>query len=324
VLVTTVAAPFAKIVCSIYVLIGLRLSKPPKHVRMVFGWVERLNPWSMIEVYLLGVAVAYVKLQGLVHIDVGDALYALVCLMLVTVAADAVLDRQAVWEEMERRGVPDTQIDHGALAATGPGQTAIGCEVCGLVNVTDDGQTAHCHRCGSHLEIRKPNSITRTWALVIASFILYIPANVYPVLQVIQLGSGSPSTILGGVEELLSDGMYPLAGLVFFASILGPMLKLVGLVFLLLTTQFGWTERLRDRTKIYRIVNAIGRWSMIDIFMESILVALVQFGAVVSIEPGVGAVAFCGVVIITMFAAEGFDSRLIWDAAAPQLRRAAA
>jgi paraquat-inducible protein A len=324
VLVTTVAAPFAKIVCMTYVLLGLRLRKPPRHIRTVFGWVERINPWSMIEVYLLGVAVAYVKLQGLVHIEVGDALYALIFLMLTTVAADAVLDHQAVWEEMERRGVPGTTIDHGAMARTGPHQTALGCEVCGLVNVTNDGEVSHCQRCGSHLEQRKPNSINRTWALVIASFVLYIPANLYPVLQVIQLGSGQPSTILGGVEELIDSNMYPLAALVFFASILVPMLKLIGLIFLLLTTQLGWTQRLRDRTKIYRIVNAIGRWSMIDIFMESILVALVQFGSIVSIEPGVGAVAFCGVVIITMFAAEGFDSRLIWDAAAPQLQKAAA
>ena len=324
VLGTTFAAPFAKLVCMVYVLVGLRLPHPPRHLRTVFSWVERLQPWSMIEVYLLGVFVAYTKLVSLVHIDVGDALYALVVLMLVTIAADAVLDRQAVWEEMERRGIPEAIIDHAAMARTKPGQLAIGCEICGLVCVVDPGGPMRCHRCGSSLNERKPNSIARTWALVFASIILYIPANVYPVLQVIQLGSGAPSTILGGVEELLSDRMYPLAALVFFASIMVPMLKLVGLITLLLTTQSGWAHRLRDRTMLYRLVNAIGRWSMIDIFMESILVALVQFGSVVSIEPGVGAVAFCGVVILTMFAAEGFDPRLIWDAAAPQLQEAVA
>jgi paraquat-inducible protein A len=324
VLATTFAAPFAKLVCMVYVLVGLRLPHPPRHLRTVFSWVERLQPWSMIEVYLLGVFVAYTKLVSLVHIDVGDALYALVVLMLVTIAADAVLDRQAVWEEMERRGIPEAIIDHAAMGRTKPGQHAIGCEICGLVSVVDADGPMRCHRCGSRLHDRKPNSIARTWALVFASIILYIPANVYPVLQVIQLGSGSPSTILGGVEELLADRMYPLAALVFFASIMVPMLKLAGLITLLLTTQYGWGKHLRDRTLLYRIVNAIGRWSMIDIFMESILVALVQFGSVVSIEPGVGAVAFCGVVILTMFAAEGFDSRLIWDAAALQLREAVA
>jgi len=323
VLATTFAAPFAKIACMMYVLIGLRLPHPPRHLRTVFSWVERLNPWSMIEVYLLGVFVAYVKLIDIVHIDIGDALYALVVLMITTVAADAVLDRQAVWEEMERRGIPETEIDHAAMARTGPGQRAIACEACGLVNVVATDQPARCHRCASRLHERKPDSIARTWALVIASAVLYIPANVYPVLSVIQLGSGAPSTILGGVEELLASRMYPLAALVFFASIMVPMLKLAGLITLLLTTQFGWSDRLRDRTVLYRIVSAIGRWSMIDIFMESILVALVQFGSVVSIEPGGGAVAFAGVVILTMFAAEGFDPRLMWDAAEPRMQRAA-
>jgi len=136
------------------------------------------------------------------------------------------------------------------------------------------------------------------------------------VLTVMQLGSGSPSTILGGAEELLAGGMWPLAALVFFASIMVPVLKLVGLSVMLATTQAGWRGRLRDRTVLYRIVSAIGRWSMIDIFMESILVALVQFGAVVTIDPGFGAVAFAAVVILTMFAAEAFDPRLMWDAAA--------
>ena len=155
-----------------------------------------------------------------------------------------------------------------------------------------------------------------------ASLVLYAPANVYPVLTVVQLGAGAPSTIIGGVEELLSSGMYPLAALVFFASIVVPMLKLIGLVAMLLAIRAGWAGRLRDRTSLYRVVRAVGRWSMIDVFMESILVALVQFGAVVTIDPGFGAVAFAAVVILTMFAAEAFDPRLMWDAAAPQEERA--
>jgi paraquat-inducible protein A len=179
-------------------------------------------------------------------------------------------------------------------------------------------------RCGSRLHARKPNSIARTWALLIAASILYVPANTYPVLTVMQLGAGAPSTILGGVEELLASGMYPLAALVFFASIMVPVLKLLGLTGLLISVHMGWGRRLRDRTVLYRIVSAIGRWSMIDIFMESILVALVQFGTVVSIEPGFGAVAFAGVVILTMFAAESFDPRLMWEAAESHTQEARA
>jgi paraquat-inducible protein A len=316
VLFTTVAAPFLRFASMIYVLAGLRMQHPPRHLRTVFGWIEHLRPWSMIEVYLLGVFVAYVKLADMVHIEIGVALYALGALMLTTVAADAMLDRQAVWEEMERRGIPDAAVDHAAIAVAGREAGAIACHTCGLVALPAAGGGSRCPRCGSHLHSRKPASIQRTWALVIAAVILYVPANVYPVLTVVQLGSGAPSTILGGAEELLAGGMWPLAALVFFASIMVPVLKLIGLTTMLATTQAGWASRLRDRTVLYRIVSAIGRWSMIDIFMESILVALVQFGSVVTIDPGFGAVAFAAVVILTMFAAEAFDPRLMWDAGA--------
>ena len=122
--------------------------------------------------------------------------------------------------------------------------------------------------------------MARTWALVIAAAVLYIPANYYPVLSVVQLGAGHPSTILGGVEELLTARQYPLAALVFFASIAVPMLKLIGLSVMLITIQTGRTGWLRDRTRLYHIVRFVGRWSMIDIFMELLLGALVAFGSI--------------------------------------------
>ena len=319
VLFTTVAAPLLKLGCMTYVLLGLRLARPPRHLRTVFAWVEHLRPWSMIEVYLLGVFVAYVKLSDMVHIDIGVALYALGFLLLTMVAADAVLDRQLMWEDMARRGIPEPDDPEAALPVTVPTPGALACDTCGQVSRPGTAPHPRCPRCGSRLEHRKPNSLARTWALTLAAAVLYIPANIYPVLTVIQLGAGAPSTILGGAEELLNGGMWPLAALVFFASIAVPCLKLVGLTVLLTSTHLRATGRLRDRTVLYRIVNAIGRWSMIDIFMESILVALVQFGSVVTIDPGFGAVAFAAVVIITMFAAEGFDPRLMWDAAAERL-----
>ncbi len=319
VLFTTVAAPLAKLGCTLYVLIGVRLARPPRHIRTVFAWVEHLRPWSMIEVYLLGVFVAYVKLQALVFIQVGPALYALAALLLVMIVADVLLDGQFVWEEMERLGIVPDAVDHEAVAATVPGQRLISCHTCGLVRHATDG-VSHCTRCGFRLHARKPNSIARTWALGIAAAVLYLPANLYPVLTIVQLGSGQPSTILGGVQELLSGGQWPLAALVFFASIMVPMLKLVGLVVLLTSIQARRRGRLRDRTVLYRLVDFIGRWSMIDIFMASILVALVQFGSLVTINADVGAIAFASVVILTMFAARTFDPRLTWDAAAASAR----
>jgi paraquat-inducible protein A len=228
------------------------------------------------------------------------------------VAADAVLDRQAVWEALDRQD-PDAQPAPNGLLHPWPG--AIACEVCGLLGQPDRDGPVHCRRCGAHLHARKPNSIARAWALMIAATIFYGPANIYPVLTVIQLGAGAPSTIMGGVVELLSSGMYPLAALVFCASVVVPVLKLVALGAMLVATWLGSASRVRDRTRAYRIVATIGRWSMIDVFMASILVALVRFGGVVNIRSDFGAVAFASVVILTMLAAEAFDPRLMWDAA---------
>jgi paraquat-inducible protein A len=311
---TTIGAPLLKVLGTIYVLVGVRMADPPRHLRAVYAWMEHLRPWSMIEVYLLGVFVAYVKLGALVQIEIGTGMYAIAALLLTMVAADVLIDPQAVWEAMDRRGLTAWRADR-------PGPGAIGCDTCGLVGRPVGG--GRCRRCFAPLHARKPNSLARTWALLLAASVLYIPANLYPVLTVIQLGAGAPSTILGGARELLDSGMWPLAALVFFASVAVPMLKLVGLIVLLVSVQRGWGARLRDRTVLYRIVRWIGRWSMIDIFMESILVALVQFGGLVTIDPGIGALYFAGVVVLTMFAAESFDPRLMWDAAEARGRSAA-
>ena len=301
----TVLAPLARLIATLYVLIRLHEERPPRHLRRVFAWAERLRPWSMIEVFVFGVFVAYVKLGDLVTIGLMPGVYALLGLTFVLVWMDSALDREAVWERLDRRDVSD-----GLHNLAG----AIGCETCGLVGVPQEGDP-RCPRCASILHERKVDSVARTWALVVAAAILYIPANYYPVLTVMQLGAGQPSTILGGVEELVTARQYPLALLVFFASVAVPMLKLIGLSIMLITIQTGRAGWLRDRTRLYHIVRFIGRWSMIDIFMESLLGALVAFGSVITIEPGAGALAFCAVVILTMFAAETFDPRLMWDAA---------
>ncbi len=325
---TTILAPALKLGSMSYVLLGLRGPSPARHLRRVFAWIERLRPWSMVEVYLLGVFVAYVRLSAIVQIEVGVALYALGALLLVMIAAEALLDHQAVWEEMERRGIPPMRVDHAAVAAVaigGPAGRALSCHACDLLSVPDRRDIGRapprCPRCGSALHRRKPDAIGRTAALCLAAAILYFPANLYPVLTVVQFGQGAPSTILGGAKELLDSGDWPLALLVFLASVTVPLLKLFGLTFMLITTKRGTRGHLRDRTTLYRIIAAIGRWSMIDIFMASILVALVQFGALSTINANGGAIAFAAVVVLTMLAAETFDPRLMWDAAARRSAR---
>jgi paraquat-inducible protein A len=170
-----------------------------------------------------------------------------------------------------------------------------------------------CPRCGSPVHQRHPESLTRTWALVIAAFILLIPANLFPIMTFTMKGSGEPSTIIDGVLMMVHHGMIPIALIVFIASIAVPFLKLTGLVVLLLSVQLRWNISQRQRTTMYGLIETIGRWSMLDVFTIAILGALVELGILAEIEAGPAASFFCLAVVITMFAAMSFDPRLIWD-----------
>jgi paraquat-inducible protein A len=189
------------------------------------------------------------------------------------------------------------------------------CHECGFLSrlPSHHAHGAVCARCGSPLHQRKPNSLQRTWALVIAAAICYLPANLFPVMTVISLGKSESDTILSGAIYLLTHGMWPLALIVFIASVCVPVLKIVALVSLLISVhrRSGW--RPVERTRIYRITELVGRWSMTDIYVVTILVALVRLGNLATIEAGTGAVFFSLVVVLTMLAAESFDPRLIWD-----------
>jgi len=188
------------------------------------------------------------------------------------------------------------------------------CHDCRLLSRMPAGShAARCPRCGGSVHRRKPNSIERTWAFLIAAVICYVPANTLPIMTITSLGKPASSTILGGVLYLLHHD-WPLAIIVFVASVLVPVLKIVILTFLLLSTQRRATWRQAERTQLYRLTEMIGRWSMVDIYVVTILVALVRLGALASIDAGGGAVFFGAVVVLTMLAAESFDPRLIWDA----------
>ncbi|MGB3223065.1 MAG: paraquat-inducible protein A [Desulforhopalus sp.] len=172
---------------------------------------------------------------------------------------------------------------------------------------------ADCPRCGSRLNSRKPKSIARAWALIIAAVVFYIPANLLPITHTTSLGAVQSDTIMSGVIYFIHSGSWPLALIIFIASVFVPLLKLLILSFLLVSVQRSWRWRPVDRTRLYRITEAIGRWSMLDIFVVTIMVALVHLGALVQIEAGPGALFFAAVVVVTMLAAEAFDPRLIWD-----------
>jgi paraquat-inducible protein A len=193
----------------------------------------------------------------------------------------------------------------------------MGCHACGLLlrkRHAGAGQTLRCPRCAAPVHDRKPDSLQRTTALLLTAAVLYVPANYFPIMTVVSFGKGQTSTIVSGIVHLAHGGMLSLALLVFFASVLVPVLKLFGLGFLVISVHRRSRWRPRDRALLYRIIEQVGRWSMIDIFMISILVALVKLGNVATIETGLGATCFAAVVVITMFASMSFDPRLMWDA----------
>jgi paraquat-inducible protein A len=163
------------------------------------------------------------------------------------------------------------------------------------------------------LHTRKPDSLARSWALLIAAYVLYIPANALPIMYSSTLTGQQADTILSGVVYLWTSGSWPLAAVVFVASILVPLLKLMALTLLLASVQLGTRWRPLDRTRLYRLTELVGRWSMVDIFVVTMLVALVNLRPLAGVEAGPGAVAFGAVVVLTMLAAEAFDPRLIWD-----------
>jgi paraquat-inducible protein A len=188
------------------------------------------------------------------------------------------------------------------------------CHECHKLNKQEpDSRRQFCSRCGGVIHARRPDSLVRTWALLLTAAILYIPANLLPIMTVNSLGKGQSDTIMSGIVELANLGMLPIAAVVFIASILVPIFKMVGISLLLYSVQRHQPMSVRQRIVMYRFIEWIGRWSMLDIFVIAILVAVVRFGSLASIEPGLGAMAFVSVVILTMLAALTFDPRLIWD-----------
>ena len=194
----------------------------------------------------------------------------------------------------------------------------VSCHTCGLLAQLHGTAPAHCPRCAARLHARKPDSISRTWALVVLAYVLYIPANLLPILESRAFLTAESDTILSGILMFWESGSWMIASLVFIASVVVPMTKLFALTWLLVLVQMKSRERLYQRTQLYRMVEFIGRWSMLDIYVVALTVTLVQVGSLASIAVGPGALAFGAVVVVTMLAARAFDPRLIWDAAGAQ------
>lgn len=314
VLLTSVVFPCLTICGMLYLLLPLRFGFRPRWMTPVWRLVRALGPWSLIGVFMLGLLVSVVKLQDLATIIPGVAFYAFIGLLVVSTAAVASFDPAVLWPRMGP--LPDTAATSTA-ADTAEAMGYAACHTCDLlVSRPATGMHRACPRCGSAVHgTRSPDSISRTWALLAAATLLLVPANLYPVMTVNRFGLGEPNTILSGVMHLIQDGAWPLGLLVLFASFVVPISKIAALAFLLVTVQRGSAWRLRDRTRLYRVTEVVGAWSMVDIFLVGILVALVRMDGLATIYPGIGASFFGAAVVLTMMAAHTFDPRLVWDRA---------
>ncbi|MFD4840609.1 paraquat-inducible protein A [Achromobacter sp. NPDC058515] len=303
--------PLLQLTVLLWVLGPLSQGREPVAFRGAMRLLGALRPWCMIPVFLLGVLVAVVKLAGMAAVAPGIGLAAFgVLTVLLTMLGR--LSPHVLWRYAETVGVAPVHVPE-----SGPNVILAGCHVCGQVQAlprdADPEEHHHCVRCEALVHVRKPDHRARTWALLLAAVVFYIPANVLPVMQVSSVLGDSAHTILGGVVELWEMGSWDIALIVFIASVAVPLTKLLALILLLLTEQWRSTTNLRPRTRLYQMVEFIGQWSMLDVFVVILLAALADFQGLMEISAGAGAAAFGVVVILTMLAAMSFDLRRSWD-----------
>jgi paraquat-inducible protein A len=297
----TLLIPLLWLTGLIVVLLNLYAGRVPSWLGRLYRYVIEAEAWAMPEIFLVGGFVAYSRMRAVTEVTIGNGGLAYIGFAFAVMLVHGALDRHHVWREI----MPE--------AETLP-VDPISCPACHLVLPAED-EGANCPRCRARVLRRKPASLARTAALTIAAYLLYIPANLLPVLTVTRLGRSEDNTIFSGMMELIHLQMVPLAIIVFCASIAVPLLKLAGLTWFLIAIKRASPTMLGPRTRLYKMIDAIGRWSNIDVFMIALLTGLIQFEQLSTVLPKPGALAFAAVVILTMIASRSFDPRLMWDAA---------
>lgn len=298
--------PLTQVLFLLWGFLCVRSGRLPNDFRYGMRFLRVLAPWSMVPVLMLGILVSIVKFAGFARMQIQPGLYAFgVLTVLLTILGR--FSAQRLWRYAE---------DAGLVAVSGAGVDLQGqvaaCLSCGFVQ-NCESKKINCARCGATVKQRKSATSSRVWALLLAASIVYIPANVLPVMEVRTVVGVSAHTIVGGVIELWRMGSWDLAVIVFAASVVIPMTKLMALATLqMLSTWRGYNAQ-RQRTRLYELVEFIGQWSMLDVFVVILLTAMADFNGVSQIVAGPGAVSFGIVVVLTMLAAFSYDSRKGWD-----------
>ncbi|ADJ29569.1 paraquat-inducible protein A [Nitrosococcus watsonii] len=307
VLTTTILLPATYLLVLLYLHGVLASGRRPRWAKTLARLLTSIKPWMMSDVFVAGVLVSMIKVLSLANLQFGPAFPAFCAYAVLLLKSIATFDPWTLWKIIGDPADPPVDLAPGNTAAT---QGAAGCARCGaIVNTTNQ---ARCPRCGRRYIAPDPRQLQTTWALLIAAGILYIPAMVYPIMITTEFGRASPQTVVGGARLLAETGSWPIALVIFIASIVVPIGKVLALGWLCLQAQAGTGRNAYDRLRLYRMVEIIGRWSFLDVFVVALLTALIQAGELMRVQPSPGAVIFAIVVILTMLAAMAFDPRLIW------------
>lgn len=304
--------PLFYLLILMYLAAGLRMHRLLPGSIFLSRWYPALQPWLMADVFLVGVLVSMVKLRSMIDIHLGLSFWALCGYALLVDKTVSLMDRRWLWRQIG--GLAPAP--EGLRDAPARVQGVSGCHYCGAIV---DGEHGLCRRCRNKVHTRNPASLKRTLALLSAAAVMYVPANIFPIMSTVSMGKEHPSTLLGGVVELWRMGSYPVAIIIFSASVMIPLIKIVTLLWLCKECRSPGRVPVLIKMRVYRVMELIGRWSMIDVFVVATLVGLVRMGNLMSVVPGPAAVSFAAVVVLTMLAAMAFDPRLLWDSA--QLKR---
>jgi len=305
VFITIFLFPLFELLSVLYILLSRFMNVRAPFIGLIVHMLHISKPWGMLEIFLVGIAVASLKLGNFAEIILGPGIYAFMGLVLTLIANNLYLSREDIWEWLNHDNFYTKEDDEAVVA----------CHCCEAhIGVSQLKVNNECPRCGIHIHLHLPHSIQKTTALLIAALVLYIPSNLLPIMTTTHLGQESTDTLFSGVLHLIHSGDIPIAMVVFFASIVVPIAKLIVMTYLLWNVSIKFNGDPKQMARLYRITEFVGRWSMIDVFVVTTLVALVQFGLLANIEPGGALLCFAGVVVLTMLAAETFDPKLIWDA----------
>ncbi len=291
---------------------GLLFDKYYKLTPTLFRHYSHITEWAMTDIYLVAILITIIKMGHSAEIHFNTGFFCFVGMVLVTIAAQAALQKKLFWSLLEKKQGLPTKYQRNLVSDSNQRTICHSCDFT-IWYKKNEKRATYCPRCGDKLHQRKINSLQRTWALLCTAVILSIPANMLPIMEVEYFGVIKKTTIMDGIIYFFQDGAYGIGLIILTASILVPVFKILGLTIILLTIHFRVPTGLKRKMTMFRFIEFIGRWSMLDIFVIALLSALVQFGFLSTIKTAPAAIYFTCVVLCTMSAAITFDTRLLWN-----------